>query len=84
MTNFTIFCFLIEPKPECTSDSECTNDKTCINYACINPCQESPCAKNAVCYVQKHRSVCVCKDGMTGNAQIQCVESKILSINARL
>uniref|UniRef100_A0A2S2QFK9 Neurogenic locus notch 2 n=1 Tax=Sipha flava TaxID=143950 RepID=A0A2S2QFK9_9HEMI len=65
-----------EPKPECTTDSECSNDKTCINYACKNPCQESPttCARNALCYVQKHRSVCVCKDGMTGNAQILCIE----------
>lgn len=67
-----------EPKPECTTDSECSNDKACINYSCKNPCQESPttCAGNALCYVQKHRSVCVCRDGMTGNAQIQCVESK--------
>lgn len=76
MTNLIII--FKEPKPECTTDSECSNDKACINYACKNPCQESPttCARNALCYVQKHRSVCVCRDGMTGNAQIQCVESK--------
>lgn len=65
------------PKPECTSDSECSNDKACINEACKNPCLESNvCAANAKCHVQMHRPLCVCHDGMTGNAHIQCYESK--------
>jgi len=66
------------PKPECTDNSECTNDKACINEACRNPCTEIPntCGINALCHVQLHRPLCVCRDGFTGNAQGQCYESK--------
>ncbi|PNF22176.1 hypothetical protein B7P43_G05064 [Cryptotermes secundus] len=64
------------PKPECRDNSECTNDKACINEACRNPCVEFPntCGINALCHVQLHHPLCVCKDGFTGSAQGQCYE----------
>lgn len=66
------------PKPECRDNTECTNDKACINEACRNPCVEFPntCGINALCHMQLHRPLCVCKDGFTGNAQSQCYESE--------
>ena len=75
LTNMNAFSV---PKPECTDNSECTNDKACINEACRNPCTEIPntCGINALCHVQLHHPLCVCRDGFTGNAQGQCYESK--------
>ncbi|KAK9513085.1 hypothetical protein O3M35_001355 [Rhynocoris fuscipes] len=65
------------PKPECTTDQECANDKACINQMCSDPCQlstTSVCAYNAECRVQMHRPICVCREGLTGNAQNQCFD----------
>lgn len=67
----------IIPKSECTQDADCNNDKACINERCINPCLErNICAENAECHVQLHRPLCVCREGLTGNAQVGCYESK--------
>lgn len=46
---------------------------------CKDPCQAattSVCAYNAVCSVIMHRPICVCRDGLSGNAHTQCYDSK--------
>lgn len=67
-----------EPRPECVVNQDCSNNKACINQACKDPCTESSniCATNADCRVQQHRPYCFCKDGLTGNPQSYCYESK--------
>lgn len=64
----------VEPplRPECTNDEECSNDKACINQKCTNPCTGGICVIDSECHVQKHRAVCTCQDGFTGNAQLGC------------
>ncbi|CAH1404987.1 unnamed protein product [Nezara viridula] len=65
------------PPPECTTDHQCRNDKACINQMCKDPCQAattSVCAYNAVCSVIMHRPICVCRDGLSGNAHTQCYD----------
>jgi len=67
------------PRPECTQNSDCSNDKACINTLCQDPCRESTCGNNAECRVQLHRPLCTCREGFTGNAQIQCFDSKFVT-----
>ncbi|RZF34371.1 hypothetical protein LSTR_LSTR008910 [Laodelphax striatellus] len=65
----------IPPRPECSIDDECSNEKACIDGSCKDPCiGPHICAAKAECRVQQHRPFCVCKEGMTGNAQRQCFE----------
>lgn len=73
------------PRPECVSDDECTNDKACINQKCLNPCQyeNGLCGANSECRVQKHRPICVCRDGYTGNGRNGCFESKFDFLNKK-
>lgn len=61
-------------RPECIHDDECSNDKACLNENCINPCTTSQCGRDSECHVQKHRAICVCRNGFTGNAQYGCYE----------
>lgn len=92
--SFYFFLIFVElPKAECSSDQECANNKACINQICSDPCQlatTSVCAYNAECRVQMHRPICVCREGLTGNAQNQCFDSEcnddlheIFSLNTR-
>uniref|UniRef100_A0A8D8TXE6 Neurogenic locus notch homolog protein 1 n=1 Tax=Cacopsylla melanoneura TaxID=428564 RepID=A0A8D8TXE6_9HEMI len=62
------------PKPECVTNSDCPNDKACINSWCKSPCADGVCAPNAQCSVQFHRPICSCRDGLTGDANVQCYE----------
>lgn len=69
-----------QPRPECTQNSECSNDKACINQACRDPCREThTCGANAECRVQQHRPLCTCREGFTGNAQLQCFDSEFFT-----
>ncbi|CAH0390731.1 unnamed protein product [Bemisia tabaci] len=58
---------------ECHSDSECRSDQKCFNLHCVNPCQYSPCAPNAVCYVNNHNAACRCPESLPlGNPAVNC------------
>lgn len=59
----------------CNSDDECPLTETCRNRACVNPCLDSSCAKNADCVVNNHKSSCVCKNGLVGNPFINCYQA---------
>lgn len=64
-------------KPECISNSECANHLACIGQKCRDPCPGS-CGVNAICRVISHTPNCVCKDGYTGDAFLQCIPKEPL------
>lgn len=64
-------------KPECTLNSDCPEDKSCLNRHCVNPCKIGAiCGVNAVCQVQYHTATCLCPEGFTGDAFIQCIPKR--------
>ena len=67
-------CQLI-PEPidvGCKSDGDCLPQLACRNRGCIDPCAGDVCAASAVCTVQRHRAVCACPPGTTGDAYSLC------------
>lgn len=64
---------------ECTVDDNCPNDRFCKNERCLDPCTyDSPCGRGAFCHADKHRPVCKCPAGFTGNAKINCIPRKYI------
>lgn len=63
-------------QPECTINEDCTSDLACIQQKCRDPCPGS-CGLNANCHVMNHISICICNEGFSGNAFIQCNPAKI-------
>lgn len=61
-------------RPECSSDYDCPANSACRNMRCVNPCvSESPCARNAECFVSNHAATCRCPDHLpTGNPYSYC------------
>lgn len=59
--------------PECTTNDECPWDKSCLGYKCNDPCPGS-CGVDASCRVEKHRPVCTCNHGLTGNPFFRCYQ----------
>lgn len=58
---------------ECESDSDCSNDKLCDKNTCISVCQVgNPCGEKAICSPEKHRPVCHCQPGFSGDPYNQC------------
>lgn len=49
---------------ECRVDRDCPNNKTCRDQVCVNPCSNSPCASNALCYVSDHSASCRCPEDL--------------------
>lgn len=60
---------------ECEVDDECKLSKACIGYTCRDPCPGA-CGLNALCRVESHRPVCICKDNFIGNPLIHCLPSE--------
>lgn len=58
-------------RPECLTNSECAPQMACINQKCANPCIQA-CGVNAECRVVSHTAICICPDGYTGDASVQC------------
>lgn len=58
-------------KTECDVDDDCSNSLACIGYRCKDPCPGS-CGSGASCKVERHRPVCYCNEGLSGNPIIQC------------
>lgn len=63
-------------RPECISNSECTPQMACINKKCQNPCVQA-CGSNAECRVVSHTPICICPEGFTGDAAVQCITNDI-------
>jgi hypothetical protein len=57
---------------ECEVDEECSDNRACIGYTCRDPCP-GVCGLNAKCYVESHRPVCICEDGLIGNPLLCCL-----------
>ena len=65
-------------EPQCFVNEDCPLDRACFEGNCRNPCiVANRCAANALCDVEKHRTVCSCPPGLTGDPFIKCSESKI-------
>ncbi|MPC53461.1 hypothetical protein E2C01_047354 [Portunus trituberculatus] len=56
----------------CKNNDDCGTDNSCINLLCYNVCGLGICGENADCKTGKHRPVCVCPPGTTGDPQIHC------------
>jgi len=66
--------------PECTTNDDCSWDKSCLGYKCTDPCPGA-CGVGASCKVEKHRPVCTCNRGLTGNPFYRCYQiSKLLKL----
>lgn len=62
-------------RKECDVDSDCSEDKLCELNMCKIACLAgNNCGENTVCSSEKHRHVCYCQPGYTGNPLKQCVE----------
>lgn len=58
---------------ECHTDNDCSNDKMCDGYTCKVACLVSnPCGENAICSAERHKQVCYCQPGYTGDALKSC------------
>lgn len=54
----------------------------CIKKRCQNPCLQA-CGTNAECTVVSHTPICICPEGYTGDASMQCIP-KALTVNKPL
>lgn len=60
-------------KVECETSDQCSNDKLCDQYMCKIACLvNNPCGRNALCSAEKHKQVCYCQPGYTGNPHKGC------------
>lgn len=59
---------------ECRVDGDCPGNRACVGRRCVDPCAvDSPCASNAVCFVQNHAAGCRCpEDYPVGNPLAYC------------
>lgn len=58
-------------RPECTINEECPGNLACQNEKCRDPCPGA-CGSFSTCTVIKHRPVCQCLDGYTGDPFTTC------------
>lgn len=65
-------------RPECVTNSECAPQMACINRKCQNPCLQA-CGLSAECRVVSHTPICLCPEGFTGDASVQCIQNLIYS-----
>nr|CAD7425818.1 unnamed protein product [Timema monikensis] len=64
-------------RPECTINAECPGNLACQSERCRDPCPGS-CGPNTRCVVVKHRPMCFCETGFTGDPFGGC--SRIVEI----
>lgn len=67
-------------RAECNSDFDCPHNLACENMRCVNPCADkSPCAQNAICYVQNHAASCRCPEHLPeGNPFSYCEKQRVV------
>ena len=68
--------FLVNAKPQCTTDNECSLDKTCSQGTCVFACSLVTCGLNAYCEPRSHKGFCQCSNGYSGNPEIACTKGK--------
>ncbi|XP_047739045.1 uncharacterized protein LOC108675679 isoform X3 [Hyalella azteca] len=56
----------------CSNSDDCDLKNSCINMFCYDVCSLGICGEDADCKPLKHRPVCLCPPGTTGNPQIRC------------
>ncbi|ROT61485.1 hypothetical protein C7M84_020737 [Penaeus vannamei] len=61
-------------RPECIVNSNCPVIMACVNKKCRDPCAGA-CGTDALCEVVNHNPVCYCRQDMTGDPFIRCIES---------
>lgn len=60
-------------KKECTSDSDCSDDKLCDRNMCKIVClTKNICGEYSICSSEKHKQVCYCQPGFTGDPVKGC------------
>eukprot|EP00095_Tigriopus_kingsejongensis_P012598 maker-scaffold642_size120736-snap-gene-0.27 protein:Tk12598 transcript:maker-scaffold642_size120736-snap-gene-0.27-mRNA-1 annotation:"GH13743" len=58
-------------RPECVIQEDCPYDHHCLRGQCVDPCVNN-CGEGAQCQVVKHKPMCSCPDGSTGNPYKRC------------
>ncbi|KAK8736183.1 hypothetical protein OTU49_004861, partial [Cherax quadricarinatus] len=65
-------------KPQCTRNEDCPADRACYSGSCQNPCEVGkPCAPTALCDAIRHRALCSCPRGMSGDPHLQCTSIEV-------
>ncbi|KAK9880681.1 hypothetical protein WA026_011917 [Henosepilachna vigintioctopunctata] len=63
-----------EHECKCTSDHDCPESLSCVRGICVDICLAGHrCGVNAVCQMRKHKAICICEAGLTGDPLIKCV-----------
>ncbi|KAF2352424.1 EGF-like domain, partial [Trinorchestia longiramus] len=80
---YTLCSTTVEPKFKCTTDAQCSEDLHCVSGTCINPCDSNDsCRKSgALCRVMKHRAMCYCPPGLTGDPTSHCTDTECTTDN---
>lgn len=69
-------------RKECNSDAECSDDKLCEKNMCKIACLVSnDCRDNTICSSEKHKHVCYCQPGYTGDPVKGCTQINWCSSN---
>lgn len=58
--------------PGCNSHRDCGDDMSCSSKLCQLACHEKSCGKNAICLPTRHRAVCSCPSGFSGDPFSEC------------
>lgn len=58
--------------PGCNTDRDCGEDMLCSSKLCVNTCSENTCGNNALCIPTRHRAVCSCPSGFSGDPLKEC------------
>lgn len=58
-------------RPECLISQDCPQNLACINQHCVDPCI-GQCGQNTQCKTIKHRPICTCSPGYTGDPFSRC------------
>lgn len=62
-------------RKECDTDTECSEDKVCDRNMCKIACLvKNECRENSICSSEKHKNVCYCQPGYTGDPIKGCTE----------
>lgn len=58
--------------PGCSIDAHCGDDMVCSSRRCVKACKENSCGQDAACFAVRHRAICKCPSGYTGDPSEKC------------